>query len=131
MLLKKKNRRGAQDLLLWFIIHMSKRGEQCDPPIRRELLHSLTVFGDPESLGLVFADAKQHNGGVEGRSDFCLLQQVINQLDLPPAGTQQHGNGLHTNTSTREAHIQKSERHTPKQIDVSETRHGLPHGSPA
>lgn len=87
----------------------------------------LTAFGDLESLGLVFADAKQHNGGVEGCSDFYLLQQVINHLDLLPAGTQQHCNGLHTNTSTQqEARIQKSERHTK----YTKTQHALPHGSP-
>lgn len=82
----------------------------------------LTVFGNPETLGLVFADAKQHNGGVEGCSDFCLLQQVINHLDLVPAGTQQHCNGLRTDTSTQqEAHIQRSERRTPKYIRLKNT----------
>lgn len=97
---------------------MSKKREQCDQQSEESNYtlcgdgDSLTVFGDPERLGLVFADAKQHNGGVEGCSDLCLLQQVINQLDLLPAGTQQHCDGLHT------------------KIDVSKTQHGLPHGSP-
>lgn len=65
---------------------------------------SLTVFGDPDSLGLVFADAQQHNDGVEGWGNLYLLQQVIDRLDLLPAWTQQHRYGLNTNTSLHQNH---------------------------
>lgn len=75
----------------------------------------LTVFGDPDSLGLVFPDAQQHDDRVEDGGDLHLLQQVVHRLDLLPAWTQQHRDGLDTNTDSTHPDIRapSSGNHTP------------------
>lgn len=60
----------------------------------------LTVFGDPDVFGLVFADAQQYHGRPEGVDYLALLQQVTHYRDFLPARTEQHGDGLQLNTET-------------------------------